>query len=74
MRNVVSVYKLFIKMFNCVQCISYVIHFVLNTVNMETGNKYRFDINDVYALKEYIRSVLIKHQVSESVQLVLDRR
>ena len=47
------------------------IHFVLNTVNVQTGNKFRIDYNNEIELKKHIQSVLFKHDVSETVLLTV---
>lgn len=46
------------------------IHFVVNTVNMQTDNKFRIDYGNAFALREYIQSVLYNHQISKTVRLV----
>ena len=46
------------------------IHFVVNTVNMFTGNKFWLDYNNAFALKAYIQSVLYTYQISKTVRLV----
>lgn len=37
------------------------IHFVMNTVNYKTGEKYRGDKQDYYAFQEYLRSFVRKY-------------
>lgn len=46
------------------------IHFVVNTVNMETGNKFWIDYHNASALREYIQAVLCNHQISKTVRIV----
>lgn len=45
------------------------IHFVVNTVNMRTGNKFWIDYNNALALKEYIQGVLRFHKTAKTVSL-----
>ena len=46
------------------------VHFVVNTVNLQTGNKFRIDFNNEYDLKYYILSVLEYYGISNTLQLV----
>ena len=43
------------------------IHFVVNTVNLQTGNKFRIDYNNVTELKEHIKSVLEENEITETL-------
>ena len=48
------------------------IHFVVNTVNTLTGNKFILNYNNQFILRDYIRCVLQNHQVSNCVQLKVE--
>lgn len=41
------------------------IHFVVNTVDLNTGNKFRIDFNNIGGIQEHILSVLRKYQAAE---------
>lgn len=48
------------------------IHFVVNTINTLTGNKFILNYNNQFALREYILRILQNHQVSNCVQLKVE--
>jgi len=52
---------------NCVH-----IHFVVNTVNIRSGKKFRFDYSNEFSLRNHIQTVLNYYDLFEWVQLVFE--
>lgn len=46
------------------------LHFVVNTVDLQTGKKFRLDFSNEYLLKDCICEVLKTYDISESIVLV----
>ena len=47
------------------------IHFIVNTVNLRNGLKFRIDYNNEFNLKNYIEGVLFNYNISDKVQLAV---
>lgn len=50
------------------------LHFILNTVNLRTGQKFRINFNNEYDLIHYISCVLEYYGISHNVQLAVDKK
>ena len=48
------------------------IHFIINTVNVQSGRKFCIDNNMAFKLQSYIKTVMKKNGLSGKVQLVID--
>lgn len=47
------------------------IHFVVNTVNIQTGNKFRIDYNSITKLKKHVSTVLYENEITETVTFLV---
>lgn len=48
------------------------LHFVVNTVDLNTGNKFRIDFNNITGIREHILSVLIKYEAANKLYFFVD--
>jgi len=46
------------------------LHFVVNTVDLQTGKKFRLDFSNEYLLKDCIYEILKAYDISESILMV----
>ena len=47
------------------------IHFVINTVDVRTGRKFRLDYSNEFQLKNYIENLLANYNIGDNVKLVV---
>lgn len=47
------------------------IHFIINTVNIQSGKKYNINYGEAFKLQSYIKTVMLKNGLSGKVQLVM---
>lgn len=48
------------------------IHFVVNTVDLNAGNKFRIDFNNINGIRDHILSVLLKYEASDKLYFFVD--